>query len=130
MSEQIVRQRVLIVDDAEDVRETLRWALEEVSTLEVIGEAKDGFAAINQTIGLEPDIVILDILLPGIDGYMVARVLKSLPHPPRVVFLSIHNEPGWKDRALRSGGDAFVAKSEGWGPLIEQLLASSQATLL
>ncbi len=66
-------------------------------------------------------MVILDIELPDIDGYTVARLMKSLPNPPHILFLSVHSDAYSRQQALDAGGDSFVEKGAGWLPLIGEL---------
>lgn len=113
--------RLLIVDDAPAVREALRWALEEAPDLEVVGEAGDGVEALERVTGLTPDMVILDVEMPRMDGYAVARTLKGMISPPVIIFLSVHADPASRQRAADAGGDAFVAKGSGWDTLVEQI---------
>jgi DNA-binding NarL/FixJ family response regulator len=103
------------------VREALRWVLEDDSSLEVIGEATGGIEALRRAAQLTPDIVILDIELPDLDGLSVARSLKASDRPPLVVFLSVHDDPDTIDQSLAAGGDAFVPKSEGWPALVSAI---------
>ena len=112
---------VLIVDDAASVREALRWALEDERDLRVVGEASDGFEAIARAAELAPDVAILDIELPGVDGYDVARRIKELAHPPVVIFLSVHGDAVSRRRGLEVGGDGFVDKVAGWPALITEV---------
>jgi len=113
--------KILIVDDSPAVREALRWALEDVSDLAVVAEAGDGVQALEWATRLAPDVVILDIELPGADGYMVARSLKALPNPPLVIFLTIHSDQTSWRRSFEAGGDGFVEKGAGWLALIAQI---------
>jgi two-component system response regulator EvgA len=113
--------RLLLVDDVPAVREALRWALEETDDLAVIGEAGDGIAALDQARELAPDAVVLDIELPWLDGYAVARALKSLDRPPVIVFLSMHGDAASMRRSVEAGGDGFVQKGSGLAPLIDEL---------
>lgn len=113
--------KVLIVDDVSAVREALHWAFEDIADFVVVGEAGNGAEAIERTTALGPDVVILDIELPDLDGYAVARLLKALFAPPLVVFLSVHNDPVSRQRGLEAGGDGFVAKGAGWPVLIAQI---------
>lgn len=113
--------RLLLVDDVPAVREALCWALEETDDLAVVGEAGDGLSALDLARDLAPDAVVLDIALPWLDGYAVARALKSLDRPPVVIFLSMHGDPASIRRSIEAGGDGFVQKSNGLAPLIEEL---------
>jgi DNA-binding NarL/FixJ family response regulator len=119
--------RILIVDDAPVVREALRWVIEDTPDLEMVGEAGEGSEAMTRAARLRPDLVVLDIHLPGLDGYGVARALKSMPNPPVVVFLSVDNDREAKQRGVEAGGDAFVAKAQGWDALLTQIRAAFAA---
>ena len=114
-------QRVLIVDDAPSVREALRWAIEDSDGLVVVGEAADGAEAIRRAEALLPDVVILDIEMPDLDGYETALALKALPVPPIVVFLTVHGDPASRQRGLAAGADGFVEKGGGWAALLGQI---------
>jgi two-component system response regulator EvgA len=113
--------RVLIVDDVPAVRESLRWLLEDERDLTVVGEAGDGVQAIQRARELAPDVVILDVELSELDGYQVAHQLKLFAHPPLIIFLSVHVDALSRERGKQSGGDGFVAKSDGWSALITQI---------
>jgi two-component system invasion response regulator UvrY len=113
--------RILIVDDAPAVRESLGWLLLDEPGLTVVGEAADGMEAIRQAVELNPDLVILDIELPGIDGFNVTRQLKALPRSPLVVLLSVHSDELSRQRGVEAGCDAFVEKGLGWPGLLAAL---------
>ncbi|HSK88286.1 MAG TPA: response regulator transcription factor [Anaerolineales bacterium] len=113
--------RILIVDDAQSVRESLSWLLLDELDFDVVGDAASGSAAMRQAVELNPDLVILDIELPDIDGFHVTRQLKALPRPPLVVLLSIHSDDLSKRRGVQAGCDAFVEKGLGWPGLLAVL---------
>jgi DNA-binding NarL/FixJ family response regulator len=113
--------RVLIVDDADTVRESLRWLLENETGLLVAGEAQNGSEAIVRAAELAPDLVILDIGLPGLDGYAVARALKALLRPPAVIFLTAHGSDESQRRAKELGADSYVEKSQGATALLTEI---------
>lgn len=112
---------ILIVDDVPVVREALRWLIEDEADLTVIGEAGDGLEAVRLAAELLPAVVILDVELPGQDGYAVARQLKAAPQPPVIVFLTVHSDPLFRQRAFEAGGDGFAEKGRGWLSLIDQI---------
>ena len=116
-----VRQSILLVDDIGSVREALRWVLELEPGMVVVGEASDGMAALVEAHRLQPDVVILDLMLPALDGIAVARRIKMMPVPPLVVVLSVHGGAAARRRAKAAGADGFVEKSAGWIPLLELL---------
>jgi DNA-binding NarL/FixJ family response regulator len=112
---------VFIVDDVPVVREALRWIIEDEADLTVVGEAGNGLDAVHQAAELFPQVVILDVDLPGLDGYAVAKQLKMMPQPPVIVFLTVHSDPQSRQRAFEAGGDAFAEKGHGWLTLIDQI---------
>lgn len=114
------RSRVLVVDDAPVVCEALRYVIDETSDLEVVGEAREALDAIARAHNLNPDVVILDVHLPGMDGFAVARELKSMPDPPVIVFLTVDNTMETQQRSLEAG-DALVTKAQGWDVLLAQI---------
>lgn len=112
---------VLIVDDVPVVREALRWLIEDEADLRVIGEAGDGLEAVHRAAELLPEVVILDVELPGLDGYEVARRLKGMTQPPAIVFLTVHSDALARQRAFAAGADGFAEKGRGWLSLIDQV---------
>src|SRR5689334_20435213 len=115
------RYKVLIVDDAPAVREARGWALLETNDLAVVGEAGNGADALTLAASLMPDVVIVDIEMPGIDGFAVARSLKRAKSAPVVVFLTVHDDADSRKRACEAGGDGFVEKGIGWPEFIAQV---------
>jgi two-component system response regulator AlgR len=84
--------RVLIVDDEPPARERLRRLLLDVEDVAVVGEAGNGVEAVESCARLSPDVVLLDIRMPGMDGIEAARHLNSLEDPPAVIFVTAHDE--------------------------------------
>lgn len=84
--------RVLIVDDEAPARARLRALLEEIGGTTLVGEAADGTRAVLQTTELKPDVVLLDVRMPLMDGIEVARHLALLPESPGVIFATAHDE--------------------------------------
>ncbi len=84
--------RVLIVDDERPARERLRQLVDEIDGYEVAGEAENGSAAIELASTLEPDIVLLDIRMPGLDGIEAAHHLNAADEPPAIVFATAYDE--------------------------------------
>jgi two-component system, LytTR family, response regulator AlgR len=88
-----MRLRVLIVDDETPARDRLKSLLAEIgSELEVAGEATNGEQALKQAVDLSPDVVLLDVRMPGMDGIEAARQLNSLVEPPAVIFTTAYDE--------------------------------------
>jgi DNA-binding NarL/FixJ family response regulator len=118
---------VLLVDDVPDVREALRWALETESDLVVVGEAGTGADALTCAMNLTPDVVILDIGLPALDGYAVTHAVKALAHPPIIIFLTAHGDPLSCRWAAEAGGDGLAEKEAGWLALITEVRRTLRA---
>ncbi|HUL47913.1 MAG TPA: LytTR family DNA-binding domain-containing protein [Steroidobacteraceae bacterium] len=87
-----VRVKVLIVDDEPPARERLRSLLSEIAEVVVVGEALSGAEALALTHDLSPDIVLLDVRMPGMDGLEAARHLNLLEEPPAVIFTTAYDE--------------------------------------
>ncbi len=84
--------KVLIVDDEAPARERLRSLLAEIADIEVIGEAANGHEALKATSDLNPDVVLLDVRMPGMDGLEAARHLNVLEEPPAVIFTTAYDQ--------------------------------------
>ena len=100
--------RVIIVDDEPPARERLRSMLAEIGEIEVAGEAGNGEQALDLVDRLTPDVVLLDVRMPGIDGLEVARHLATLPAPPAVIFTTAFDE--YAMQAFESEAVAYLLK--------------------
>src|SRR2546423_15479739 len=113
---------VLIVDDHEGFRAGAR-ALLEAEGFEVLGEAADGESAVEQARRLRPQVVLLDIQLPGIDGFAVAEELAAEPSAPAVVLNSSRSAAAFRSRLASTPARGFITKSEFTGECLSSLLA-------
>jgi DNA-binding NarL/FixJ family response regulator len=104
--------RILIVDDHEIFRRGLRSLLESRSDWEVCGEATDGQDAVDMAKQLQPDVVVLDITMPRLNGLDAAALLRKEVPGAKIVILSQHQPALMKQVALTAGADAYVTKSE------------------
>jgi len=84
--------RALIVDDEAPARERLRRLLEEIGDVAIVGEATNGMEALDRCAALDPDVVLLDVRMPGMDGIEAARHLATLEEPPAVIFTTAYDE--------------------------------------
>jgi DNA-binding NarL/FixJ family response regulator len=103
--------RVLIADDNVLFARTLEAILEDDDRFEVIGKAKDGVEAVELAESLHPDVVLMDITMPRVDGLEATRRLRELGSPAHVVVLTESDFPGDIVRAQRSGADGYVPKT-------------------
>ncbi len=117
----VQHNRVLIVDDHAPFRSIARQALTANGFL-VVGEASDGAGAIRACGELRPDLVLLDVQLPDIDGFAVAAVLATRIDPPAVVFVSSRSSTDYGSRIEDGGARGFIAKAEFSGDAVRRLL--------
>ena len=101
---------VLLVDDHRVVREGLRAFLDVQDDLEVVGEAADGRTRGRADVALQPDVVLLDLKMPGMDGLEVLRELAGLGTTSRVLVLTSYTDPASVVPALRAGASGFLDK--------------------
>jgi DNA-binding NarL/FixJ family response regulator len=113
--------RVLIVDDHEGFRSVARLTLE-ADGFEVVGEAADAESAVDAVTGLRPDVVLVDVHLPGADGFAVSRLLAALPTPPTVLLISSRPIADLRRRVAESPAAGFLAKHELSGAAIDAML--------
>jgi len=102
--------RVVIADDHAVVRQGIRIVLEEIPGLSVVGEARDGEEALTLVEELVPDLVLLDISMPGRTGIEVARELRTRGSEVGILVLSMHDNPEYVLEAVRVGADGYVLK--------------------
>ena len=107
------RFRVLVVDDHPILRNVVRMACEASPVLQVVGEASDGRRALEAHAELVPDVVVLDLVLPGVDGIEVARRIKAERRETRVLVLTGRTDGAAVLTSMRAGVDGFLVKTTG-----------------
>ncbi len=117
--------RVLIVDDVPEVRHDLSVLLQLTDEVQVVGEASNGAEAIDQAEALRPDVVIMDLEMPVMDGYAATRRVKAVSPGCRVIALTIHDGRAERQQALQAGMADVVVKG---APLEALLRAIGVAT--
>ena len=113
--------RVLIVDDESLVRAGLRMILESADDITVVGEASDGDEAADATRRCTPDVVLMDIRMPRLDGLAATVAIGALEHPPAVIILTTFALDDYVFRALQAGATGFLLKDT---PPLELIAAS------
>jgi DNA-binding NarL/FixJ family response regulator len=110
--------RVFIVDDYQDCRREIRILLNSRPELQVIGEASDGSEAVQKAEELKPDLILLDIGLPKLNGIEAARLIRQLSPNSKIVFLSQENSPDIVEEALSTGAQGYVHKARAQSDLL------------
>lgn len=107
MSENI---RLIIADDHPIVRQGLRRVIERETDLEIIAEASDGAATLDLIVRLQPDIVVLDVDMPKLNGFEVLREARERESRTKIILLTVHNEEEFFLEALQIGANAYILK--------------------
>jgi DNA-binding NarL/FixJ family response regulator len=113
--------RVLVADDADGVRELVILLLDMEKDFTVVGQARDGLEAVDQARVLQPDLVVLDVSMPRLDGITATpHILRASP-TSRVALFTGLSEPSIEQEAARAGADALLAKELGAMTLVDRL---------
>lgn len=126
-SQTIMPVRILLVDDHPIVRQGLRTLLEGRTGWEVVGEASDGIEALEKVDSLQPDVVVLDVTMPRMNGLEACRLIQQKPKSGlEVLFVTQHDSPQMMREALDAGARGYVVKSNAARDLLEAVEAVSQ----
>jgi DNA-binding NarL/FixJ family response regulator len=106
-----VKVKVLVADDDQRYRKFIKWILKMERDVEVVAEAADGEDAVQLSQRLKPDLVLMDIDLPRLDGLLATRHLKAGPGSPRVIMLSSIDGRTYREAAAKYGADGFLPKN-------------------
>lgn len=117
--------RVLLADDHHLVREGIRALLEEKDGIDVVGQAKDGRQALTLVEELHPDLVVMDIAMPNLNGLEAAARMRQLPRPPVVIILSQYQDLPYIVQALTAGAQGYLLK----GSIADELAQAIQTVM-
>jgi pilus assembly protein CpaE len=122
---------VLIVDDQEDTRRNIARLLQFENDINVVGTARTGAEALRQTIALDPDVVLMDINMPDMDGIEATAIIKQQAHITQIVILSVQGDANYMRRAMHAGASDFLTKPPRSDELISVIrLAGAKAKKL
>jgi DNA-binding NarL/FixJ family response regulator len=113
--------RVLVADDEAIVRDGLRAIIELAPDLEVVGEAADGAEAVAAAREFQPDVALVDVQMPNLDGIETTRRLLTLPSPPRVLILTTFDRNEYVYDAMKAGASGFLLKDIRRGQLVDAI---------
>ena len=115
--------RIVLADDHSIIRRGIKKILHSAPGFQVIGEAKDGDQALELVEELSPDVLVLDLEMPNRDGFTVARTLQDEQSPVRILVLSAHNNPIYREGMAQLGVSAYLSKNEAPDKLLQALRA-------
>ena len=118
--------RILVVDDHPIVRQGLKTLLEGHSGWQVVGEAADGAEAIEKAKDLTPDVMVLDVTMPRMNGLEACRLLRRQAPDLEILFVTQHDSPQMMREALEAGARGYVVKSNAARDLLAAVEAVSQ----
>jgi DNA-binding NarL/FixJ family response regulator len=121
--------RVVVVEDHHLVRQGIIKLLESANDLDVVGEADDGALAISLAKSLRPDVMLLDLTMPQMDGFQTLAELRKLEIRPQIVILSMHADPGMIRQALQGGALGYVIKQSVADELIAAVRAAKNGSM-
>ena len=123
-----VRKKVFIVDDSPVVRERLATLLSDLPSVEIVGQAEIAFEAISATRRLKPDVMLLDISMPGGSGIHVLEMVKKERPAPLVIMLTNFAHEQYRQKCLQLGADYFFDKSTEFEKVLSVLNPAHEAT--
>lgn len=114
---------LVLADDHPIVRQGLRQVIERETDLIVMAEADDGLTALSQIVSLRPDVAVVDVDMPGMDGITVLRELREKGVETGVIILTIHREEEFFNRALEAGARGYLVKDSAIGEIVMSIRA-------
>lgn len=112
--------RIILIEDHTLVRQAFSILFRQPNQIQIVGEAGSGAEGVSMTRELKPDVVLLDMKLPGISGLEVIKRLSRLPHPPKILMVSAAHHPEFTQRALKAGALGYIHKDDS----VEELISA------
>jgi DNA-binding NarL/FixJ family response regulator len=119
------RLRILLADDHVTVRHGLKLLIEAEKDMTVVAEASDGNAAVERALALKPDVIVMDISMPGMNGLVATRKLKQLQPGVAIVTLTRHADDAYLQELLRAGVSGYVLKQSAPSELLQAIRAAA-----
>ena len=116
--------RILVVDDTQAIRRSLRVRIESETDWEICGEAENGRDAIERVKELHPDVVLMDLSMPVMNGLDAARRIKAIAPSTHILMFTLHTYPQLLDESRKAGISSVVSKSDAAGPNLLRALRS------
>jgi DNA-binding NarL/FixJ family response regulator len=123
MTDSTTRWRVLLADDHVTVRHGLKLLIDGQPDMVVVGEVSDGDAAVQQTLALKPDVIVMDISMPGMNGLVATRVLRQQHAAAGIITLTRHADDAYLEELLRAGASGYVLKQSSPTELLQAIRA-------
>ena len=122
---------VIIADDMPHVRQDLRTVLQLAgqasnTPVEILGEAENGSQAVQIALALQPDVVIMDLEMPLLDGFTATRQIKAASPLTKILILTVHAAPEDQSKALQAGADGFLVKGVPVADILHQIQCLAQ----
>ena len=121
MTERSARLRVLLADDHVTVRHGLKLLIDEQPDMKVVAEASDGATAVQRTLEIKPDVVVMDISMPGMNGLVATRSIKQQEPDLAVITLTRHGDDAYLQELLRAGVSGYVLKQSAPTELLQAI---------
>lgn len=125
MSETPRTLRVLLADDHVTVRHGLKLLIDSQPDMKVVSEASDGNTAVQRTLDLKPDVIVIDISMPGMNGLVATRKLKTAKSGTAIVTLTRHGDDAYLQELLRAGVSGYVLKQSAPSELLQAIRAAA-----
>lgn len=113
--------RVLLADDHTIFRKGLREIIEKQGDMTVVGEAKDGFEAVNKTKELAPDVILMDISMPSLDGVNATRLIRRQNEQVGIVMLTMYRDNAYVFEAIKAGAQGYIVKDADLSELLKAI---------